>query len=139
MFLTTWPNVSKDGPTFPIPYLKMWTTISTCIIAFTIGSMVAFSSIDAFDHNMFLVGISFVIETPPWIHSFLIVGSDGFSLRSWFMFQLIWGIRTYDHVPKHNWNHVLPKVVEWAHHQHLTTDQLWCPLPFYIDIVHIYI
>ncbi len=56
------------------------------VIAFTIGSMVTFSSIDAFDHGIFPFKISFGNETPTLLESFSTIGSNGHSVRFYMMF-----------------------------------------------------
>ncbi len=41
----------------------MFTTTFMGVIVFTIRSIVAFSSIETYDHDIYMVGVSFGIET----------------------------------------------------------------------------
>ncbi len=66
MILIAWSCVSKLGvPSLP-PRWRMWSIALTNIIAFTIKSMVVFSSIDVFDHGIISCIVSFGGEMLTW-------------------------------------------------------------------------
>jgi len=60
--------------------------VFTSITAFTIRSMVAISSIDAFDHGIFPSGISFGSETLTLLESFYTLRFNGHYVYCYIMF-----------------------------------------------------
>ncbi len=66
MFLIAWSNVSKLKVPSLCPCWRMWSIALIGIIGFTIGSMVVFSSTNAFHHGILPCIISFRGETPTW-------------------------------------------------------------------------